>query len=105
MTGYLANMLVPLGISPLVRSWLVARLEGLKMIVVLATAAIDRFVDGLVFVAFVALALSFAAFPDPSGSIRLGLIVGGIGNLFLFSGLLIALARYKRIARRRTQPG
>jgi uncharacterized protein (TIRG00374 family) len=98
MAGYLANMLVPLGISPIVRSWLVARLEGLKMSVVLATAAIDRFVDGLVFVVFVALALSFAAFPDPNDSIRFGLVVGGVINLVLFSGLLFALSRYKRDA-------
>ena len=30
LAGYGANALVPLGISPLVRSWIVARLEGLK---------------------------------------------------------------------------
>ena len=29
MAGYFANFLIPLGISPIVRSWLVARLEGL----------------------------------------------------------------------------
>ena len=44
MAGYFANFLIPLGISPIVRSWLVARLEGLRMGAVLATAAIDRLV-------------------------------------------------------------
>ncbi len=96
MAGYFVNFLVPLGISPLVRSWLVARLEALKMSAVLATAVIDRFVDGLVFTGFVAAALIFAVFPDPTGSIRLGLIVGGTGSLALFALLLFALARYKR---------
>lgn len=96
MAGYFANLLVPLGVSPFVRSWLVGRLESLRMSTVLATAAIDRFVDGVIFAGFVAAALAFAAFPDPGGGIRLGLMIGGAGNLILFSFLLYALARYGR---------
>ena len=96
MAGYFANFLIPLGISPIVRSWLVARLEALTMSAVLATAAIDRLVDGVIFSGFVAIALIFAVFPDPTGGIRLGLIVGGAGSLTLFALLLFALARYKR---------
>lgn len=49
LAGYGANVLVPLGISPLVRAWLVARLDRLKMATVLATAIIARFLDGVVF--------------------------------------------------------
>jgi hypothetical protein len=100
MAGYFANFLVPLGISPIVRSWLVARLEALQMSVVLATAAIDRLVDGVIFSGFVAVALLFAVFPDPGGGIRLGLTVGGAGGLVFFALLLYALARYKRHAGR-----
>ena len=96
MAGYFANLLVPLGISPFVRSWLVARLEALKMSAVLATAAIDRLVDGLIFTGFVAVAVTSAAFPDPDGDIRLGLIVGGVGSFALFTLLWVALVRYKR---------
>ena len=48
MAGYLANLLVPLGLSPFVRSWLVVRRENLSMSCVLATVAIDRMIDGLV---------------------------------------------------------
>ena len=69
MAGYFANFLIPLGISPIVRSWLVARLEALTMSAVLATAAIDRLVDGVIFSGFVAIALIFAVFPDPTGGI------------------------------------
>lgn len=65
MAGYFANLLVPLGLSPIVRCWLVARLEALKMSAVLATAAIDRLVDGLIFTGFVAL-----PWPSPSFRIR-----------------------------------
>ena len=96
MAGYFVNMIVPLGISPLVRSWLVARLEGLKTSAVLATAAIERTVDGVIFVGFVVLTLSLAAVPDPSGGIRLGLLVAALGSLLLFALILIALARFKR---------
>lgn len=96
MAGYFANFLIPLGVSPVIRSWLVARLEGLRMGTVLATAAIDRLVDGVIFAGFVALALAFAAFPDPDGNIRLGLIVGGIGSFVLFVLLLYLLAQWKR---------
>ncbi|NQU58839.1 MAG: flippase-like domain-containing protein, partial [Rhodospirillales bacterium] len=49
MAGYFANMLVPVGVSPLVRAWLVARLEGMAVATVLLTTAIERFVDGIVF--------------------------------------------------------
>jgi hypothetical protein len=63
---------------------------------VLATAAIDRLVDGLVFTGFVAVALAFAIFPDPTGNIRIGLIIGGVGSFALFTLLLLGLGRYKR---------
>lgn len=96
MAGYLGGLLIPFGVSPLVRSWLVARLENLRMSAVLATVALDRLVDGVVFSGFVAVALILAVFPDPSGNIRLGLMVGGGGSLALFTLLLIALVRYKR---------
>ena len=96
MAGYLANLLVPLGISPLVRSWLVARLDGIRMSTVLATAAVDRLIDGVVFVGLVALVVTFAAFPDPEGKLRLGLALGGIGSVVLFPLLLWVLVRYRR---------
>jgi len=101
MAGYLTTLLIPFGVSPLVRSWLVARLENLTVSAVLATAAIDRLVDGVVFSGFVALALTLTVFPDPSGGIRFGLTVGGVGGLVLFTLLFIALARYKRHVQRR----
>jgi uncharacterized membrane protein YbhN (UPF0104 family) len=95
MVGYFAILLIPLGASPLVRSWLIGRLESLKMSSVLATAVIDRLVDGVIFTGFVAVALVFSAFPDPGGGIRLGLMIGGVGSLALFALLLFGLARYK----------
>ena len=95
MAGYFATMIVPLGISPLVRSWLVARRESLTVAAVLATTAIDRMVDGVIFSGFVAVALVYATAPDPEGTIHLGLMVAGGGSLALFALLLALLAGFK----------
>ncbi len=100
MAGYLGGLLIPFGASPVVRSWLIARFQRLRMSAVLATVALDRLIDGVVFSAFVVVALTLTIFPDPTGNIRLGLIVGGASSLTLFTLLLIVLVRYKRQTRR-----
>ena len=73
-----------------------ARLERLKMSAVLATVAIDRLIDGVVFTVLVAVVLTLAVFPDPTGNLRLGLVVGAVGSLLLVTALLWLLAQYKR---------
>jgi glycosyltransferase 2 family protein len=95
MTGHLVNLLVPLGVSPLVRSWLVARLDGLAMSAVLATVALDRLIDGVIFTGIVALVVLFAAFPDRDGDIRFAFILGGITSLAIFILLAVMLNRHK----------
>lgn len=100
MAGYLANLLVPLGLSPLVRSWLVARLEALTMSAVLASVAIDRLIDGIVFAGLVLFVVLFAAIPDSGGEIRLGLVVGAAGSLGAIIAALVLLWRHKRAAAR-----
>lgn len=100
MAGYFASLVIPFGASPLVRSWLVARREGLRTSSVLATVAIDRLVDGIVFAGFVPIALVLVAVPDPTGGIRAGLSWGAGGSLVLFVVLLLALAGYRSQAMR-----
>ena len=100
MAGYFVNTLIPLGISPLVRAWLLAKLEALKTGALLATVVIDRLVDGLAFAVIVAALLGLAAFPDSSGDIRAGFVVGGLGSFVLFAALLAGLAYLKRRAER-----
>jgi len=100
MAGYLINMLVPLGFSALVRSWIVARREALTTSGVLATVAIDRLTDGIVFALLVPIALVLVAFPDPAGDIRTALAWAALGSLALFVVLLLALVVYKRDALR-----
>lgn len=73
------------------RSWLVARLERLRMSAMLATVVIDRLIDGIVFAILVGAVLAVAVFPDPSGDIQRGLWIAGLGSLLIFVLLLAAL--------------
>ena len=85
LAGYCANCFVPLGVSPLVRSWLVARLESLKMSSILVTTMISRFVDGVVF-GLLALTLALVGkFPRIDGDLQTGIAVAGILNVVIFS--------------------
>lgn len=91
LSGYGVAALIPLGISPLVRSWLIARLERLRFACVLMTAAIERFLDGIVFALVAALVALAAPIPEMEGDVRTGLAVGGALTLILFAGLLCFL--------------
>ena len=96
MAGYLANLAAPVRVSPLVRAWLIARLEALRTSTLLATVALDRLIDGIVFVAFTALALTLIRFPDAGGTIREALRWGALGSLAVFSGSIAALVAFSR---------
>lgn len=95
MAGYLIAFLVPFGMGTVARSWLIARREKLKLSAVLATVALDRLTDGVVFACLVPIALLSVAFPDPTGSVRSGLIWAGAGSFVLFGLLSLALAAYR----------
>ena len=97
MAGYLLAIVMPFGFGTVARSWLVARRQDLRFSTVLATVALDRLTDGIVFACLVPAAVLFAAFPDPGG-VRTGLIWGGAGSLILFVVLLVILAIYRRQA-------
>jgi len=96
MAGYFANMIIPFGASPFVRSWLVGRRYDVPMGSVLATSAIDRFIDGIIFSLMVAFTLIYATLPDPNGQIKTSLLLGSIGGGLLFLGLIVMLVVLKR---------
>ncbi len=96
MAGYLTGLLIPFGFSTLARAWLVARRGGLTTSGVLATVALDRLTDGVVFACLVPAAFLLVAFPDPTGGIRAGLTWGAAGSAVLFGFVLLALAAYRR---------
>ena len=80
-----------MGVSPFVRSWLIARLEGLRWACVLVTSAIERFLDGVVFALFAAFVATAGQIPEVDGDVRGGLAIAGGLNFFLFSTLLYLL--------------
>ena len=95
LAGYGANILVPVGISPLVRAWLVARLDGLKMATVLSTTIVARFIDGVVFALFAGVVALAGQVPQVEGSLRLGLSIAGLANIVIFGGLLWVMFRFR----------
>ncbi len=97
LAGYGANVLVPLGISPLVRAWIIARLEQLKMATVLTTTIISRFVDGVIFALFAGVLAMSGQVPQVEGNLELGLSVAGALNIAVFGGLLWAMFRFRAL--------
>ena len=95
MAGYLIASLIPLGFGTIARSWIIARSHHLKLPAVLATVALDRITDGVVFACFVPIALFAVAFADPTGGIRTGLVWSGAGSLVFFVLVALALWAYK----------
>lgn len=93
LAGHGANLLVPVGISPLVRAWLVARLEGLAVSTVLVTTAIMRFVDGIAFALLAALAAVTMPAPGVGTGLAAGLAAVAAANLVLFAGVLFSVFR------------
>ncbi len=96
MAGYLLAIRIPFGFGTVARSWLVARRDDLKLASVLATVALDRLTDGIVFACLIPLALFSVVSDDPGGDIRTGLVLGGTGSFLLFATVLLALVAYRR---------
>lgn len=100
VAGYFANIVVPIGVSPFVRSWLIARLERLHFATVVMTTAIERFVDGVLFAALVMIVAAGATLPGTAGDLETGLILAGIGGFVVFGGVLVLLFAAKNGAMR-----
>ncbi|MFY9317479.1 MAG: lysylphosphatidylglycerol synthase transmembrane domain-containing protein [Burkholderiales bacterium] len=99
MAASLANYVVPVAGSPIVRSWLVARCEGLRFASVLATIAVDRLVDGAAFLAFAAAAIVLVAMPQAGESLHAGLIAAAAGSAATLAALVALLAAFRRTVR------
>lgn len=96
MAGYFASIIVPLGISPFVRAWLIARQEDMNTATVLLTTAVERFVDGAVFACLIGILVIFSTLPVAAGELRAGLVAAGIGVLVLSLTVLMGLFVVKK---------
>ena len=96
MAGYLIASLIPFGLGTIARSWIIARSDRVKLPTVMATVALDRITDGVVFACLVPIALFAVVFTDPTGGIRTGLFWSGGGSLLFFILVGSALWGYKR---------
>ena len=96
MAASLANYVVPVAGAPIVRSWLVARCEGLPFASVFASIAVDRLVDGAALVAFAAAAIVLIGMPQSVESLRTGLIAAAAGSAALLAAFVVLLAAFRR---------
>jgi hypothetical protein len=96
MAAFLAGYLVPVAGSPIVRSWLVARCEGLPFASVLATIAVDRLVDGAAFLGFAVAAIVFIGMPQGEESLRTGAAAAAAGLAAILAALVALLAVFRR---------
>lgn len=99
MAASLAGYVVPAVGSPVVRSWLVARCEGLKFTSVLASIAVDRAVDAAAFVSFAVAALLLIGLPQSGESLRTGVTVAVAGAAALLALCVVLLMAFRKSAR------
>lgn len=99
MAAFLAGYVVPVAGSPIARSWLVARCEGLRFASVLATIAVDRLVDGAAFLAFAVAAIVFIGVPQAEESLRTGAAAATAGLAAILVLLAALLALFRRTVR------
>ena len=96
MGGHFADMIAPVRFGLVVRAWLVARLERMRTGSLLATVALDRTIDGFVFLGFAALALMWWRFPGQAAGMRQGLAIGAgvsMAALIAVGAIFLALRR------------
>lgn len=94
IVGYMANNLFPARLGELVRAWMLADREQLKLPPVLASLVIDRFWDGLSVMIMLALVLLTLQLPPGMGKTAALLRAGGITTLGVYLcalGFLVVL--------------
>lgn len=66
LAGYAAGIIIPFGVSPFVRAYIVAQSERLRTMTVLTTVGVDRGIDAAVFLIVAASALALYSLPAAS---------------------------------------
>ena len=99
MAASLAGYVVPAVGSPVVRSWLVARCEGLKFASVLASIAVDRAVDAAAFVSFAIAAVLLIGLPQSGESLRTGITAALVGSAAVLAVCVALLVAFRKSVR------
>lgn len=99
MAASLAGYVVPAVGSPVVRSWLVARCEGLKFASVLASIAVDRAVDAAAFVSFAIAAVLLIGLPQSGESLRTGITAAVAGSAAVLAVCVALLVAFRKSVR------
>jgi len=84
--GYMANNLFPARLGEIVRVWLLARREQLKVTPVFASLVIDRMLDGLCLMVMLVLVLLTLQLPPGMERVAALLRAGGITTLVVYLG-------------------
>lgn len=86
--GFMANNLLPARIGEFARAYALSRLEPIPVSGAFASLVVERFLDGLVIVSFMFVAMASPGFPSelPSGDFSLGAIIRAA--IFILAGLL-----------------
>lgn len=84
--GYMANNLFPARLGEIVRVWLLAQRERLKVAPVFASLVIDRMLDGLCLIVMLALVLLTLQLPAGMERVAALLRAGGVTTLVIYLG-------------------
>jgi uncharacterized protein (TIRG00374 family) len=97
--GFMANNLLPARMGEFARAYALSRLESIPFSGAFASLVVERFLDGLVIVFFMFLAMASPGFPSelPAGDVSLDGIIRGVmillGALLTFMVLLLLFPR------------
>ena len=101
VVGYMANNLLPLRLGELVRSYYVSRREGVSKTSALATILVERVLDAIMLLLFIAVIALFVplsglatAFSERSGVPTLLLVIGFSAPFVITMAMLLAFAAY-----------
>jgi len=93
LASFGVQLVVPVPITPLARAWFVARLEHLTVATVLSTAAVDRYVDAIVFALFIAFVGTSGLAAYVGEDLRIVLTAIAVAQGLVFAGFAYGLFR------------
>ena len=82
---FMANNVLPLRVGEFARAWVFSRLESVSASAAFGSVVVERFMDGVVLLTFLVIAVLTPGFPD------VGALSGGLGGVVLKAGTVAVL--------------